>query len=100
MGYLLSGTFLTESFGSGNNPSLCEDKRIGTRSKSMCLEALSYGTTLIYDQQLITTHFNFLFFNFQSSVKGLELGGLSVTSITDVTPIPHNGCKPRKVRRL
>ena len=37
---------------------------------------------------------------FQSSVKGLELGGLNVFSITDVTPVPHNGCRPRKVRRL
>ncbi|CAB4040640.1 28S ribosomal S11, mitochondrial, partial [Paramuricea clavata] len=36
----------------------------------------------------------------KSSVKGLELGGLSVFSVTDVTPIPHNGCRPRKVRRL
>ena len=36
----------------------------------------------------------------KSSVKGLELGGLNVFSITDVTPVPHNGCRPRKVRRL
>ncbi|XP_046839162.1 30S ribosomal protein S11-like [Xenia sp. Carnegie-2017] len=36
----------------------------------------------------------------KSSVKGFELGGLSVYSVTDVTPIPHNGCRPRKVRRL
>ena len=36
----------------------------------------------------------------QSSLKGLEAGGLRVVSITDVTPIPHNGCRPRKARRL
>lgn len=36
----------------------------------------------------------------KASVKGLELGGLNVFSVTDVTPIPHNGCRPRKVRRL
>lgn len=36
----------------------------------------------------------------KASVKGLELGGLNVSSVTDVTPVPHNGCRPRKVRRL
>ncbi|XP_062516991.1 small ribosomal subunit protein uS11-like [Corticium candelabrum] len=36
----------------------------------------------------------------QSAVKGLQVGGLDVVSITDVTPVPHNGCKPRKARRV
>jgi small subunit ribosomal protein S11 len=36
----------------------------------------------------------------QSAVKGLQAGGLDVMSITDVTPVPHNGCKPRKARRI
>ncbi|XP_037688926.1 28S ribosomal protein S11, mitochondrial [Choloepus didactylus] len=35
-----------------------------------------------------------------SAIKGLTLGGLEVISITDNTPIPHNGCRPRKARRL
>ncbi|XP_043932362.1 28S ribosomal protein S11, mitochondrial [Protopterus annectens] len=35
-----------------------------------------------------------------SAVKGLAMGGLQVVSITDNTPIPHNGCRPRKARRL
>ncbi|XP_075714312.1 small ribosomal subunit protein uS11m isoform X2 [Rhinoderma darwinii] len=34
------------------------------------------------------------------SIKGLTMGGLEVISITDNTPIPHNGCRPRKARRL
>lgn len=34
------------------------------------------------------------------SVKGLEMGGINVIAIQDVTPVPHNGCKPRKARRL
>ena len=38
--------------------------------------------------------------NLQSSLKGLEMGGLSIVSIQDVTPIPHNGCRPKKARRL
>ncbi|XP_076980270.1 small ribosomal subunit protein uS11m [Tamandua tetradactyla] len=35
-----------------------------------------------------------------SAIKGLTLGGLEVVSITDSTPVPHNGCRPRKARRL
>jgi len=35
-----------------------------------------------------------------SSVRSLQAAGLQVTSIPDVTPIPHNGCGPRKKRRV
>ncbi|XP_033478616.1 small ribosomal subunit protein uS11m [Epinephelus lanceolatus] len=34
-----------------------------------------------------------------SAIKGLTMGGLEVVSITDNTPVPHNGCRPRKARR-
>ncbi|KAM9366492.1 small ribosomal subunit protein uS11m [Symphorus nematophorus] len=35
-----------------------------------------------------------------SAIKGLTMGGLEVVSITDSTPVPHNGCRPRKARRI
>ncbi|XP_054977154.1 28S ribosomal protein S11, mitochondrial-like [Sorex araneus] len=35
-----------------------------------------------------------------STIKGLTMGGLDVISITDNTPIPHNGCHPWKGQRL
>ncbi|XP_069078825.1 small ribosomal subunit protein uS11m isoform X2 [Pleurodeles waltl] len=35
-----------------------------------------------------------------AAIKGLTMGGLEVVSITDNTPIPHNGCRPRKARRM
>jgi len=35
-----------------------------------------------------------------SSIKGLMAGGIEIVSITDVTPVPHNGCKPPKQRRI
>ncbi len=35
-----------------------------------------------------------------SAVTGLQAAGLKVLSIEDVTPIPHNGCRPRKKRRV
>jgi small subunit ribosomal protein S11 len=36
----------------------------------------------------------------ESAIRALQAAGLSVTSITDVTPIPHNGCRPPKRRRV
>jgi len=30
----------------------------------------------------------------------LSAAGLQVTSISDVTPLPHNGCRPKKQRRV
>ncbi|MGK0171638.1 MAG: small subunit ribosomal protein S11 [Gammaproteobacteria bacterium] len=36
----------------------------------------------------------------ESAVRALHNGGFRVTSITDVTPIPHNGCRPPKKRRV
>jgi small subunit ribosomal protein S11 len=36
----------------------------------------------------------------ESAVRGLLSSGLIVTSITDRTPVPHNGCRPRKRRRV
>jgi small subunit ribosomal protein S11 len=36
----------------------------------------------------------------ESAITGLQSGGLSVRSIEDVTPLPHNGCRPRKKRRV
>lgn len=35
-----------------------------------------------------------------SSIKALKSAGLNVTAIADVTPIPHNGCRPKKRRRV
>lgn len=37
----------------------------------------------------------------ESAIRALaSLGGFVVTSIKDVTPVPHNGCRPRKPRRV
>ncbi len=35
-----------------------------------------------------------------SAIRSLQAAGLQVTSIRDVTPIPHNGCRPKKKRRV
>lgn len=36
----------------------------------------------------------------ESAVRALAASGLTIKSIRDVTPIPHNGCRPRKRRRV
>jgi len=36
----------------------------------------------------------------EAAIRALEASGLSVTAITDVTPIPHNGCRAPKRRRV
>jgi small subunit ribosomal protein S11 len=34
------------------------------------------------------------------AIRALKAAGLSISSISDVTPIPHNGCRPKKKRRV
>ncbi len=36
----------------------------------------------------------------EAAIRSLQAAGLQVTSIRDVTPIPHNGCRPPKRRRV
>ncbi len=35
----------------------------------------------------------------ESALRALQMAGLNITYIRDITPIPHNGCRPRKRRR-
>ena len=36
----------------------------------------------------------------EAAIRSLQTAGLTVTSIRDITPIPHNGCRPPKRRRV
>ncbi len=36
----------------------------------------------------------------ESAVRGLQSAGLTISEIRDTTPVPHNGCRPRKRRRV
>ncbi len=36
----------------------------------------------------------------EAAIRSLQQAGLTITAITDVTPIPHNGCRPPKRRRV
>ena len=36
----------------------------------------------------------------EGAIRGINANGLNVASVCDVTPIPHNGCRPKKRRRV
>ncbi len=36
----------------------------------------------------------------EASIRALQAAGLSIVAIQDVTPLPHNGCRPKKRRRV
>ncbi|MDR3071222.1 MAG: 30S ribosomal protein S11 [Endomicrobium sp.] len=36
----------------------------------------------------------------ETSIRGLQSSGLGITAIKDVTPVPHDGCRPPKLRRV
>jgi len=36
----------------------------------------------------------------ESALRALQIVGFNIRSITDITPVPHNGCRPRKRRRV
>ncbi|MBC8384374.1 MAG: 30S ribosomal protein S11 [Candidatus Cloacimonetes bacterium] len=36
----------------------------------------------------------------ESAIRSLDANGLRISMITDTTPLPHNGCRPRKTRRI
>lgn len=36
----------------------------------------------------------------ESALRGLQSAGFTINTIVDITPIPHNGCRPRKKRRV
>ncbi len=36
----------------------------------------------------------------ETAIRSLQAAGLEVASISDVTPVPHNGCRPKKRRRV
>jgi len=36
----------------------------------------------------------------EAAVRAVQGIGIDILSITDVTPIPHNGCRPKKARRV
>jgi small subunit ribosomal protein S11 len=55
-------------------------KEIGVKEVEVCVKGPGFGR--------------------ESAIRALQAAGLVITSIKDVTPIPHNGCRPKKKRRV
>ena len=36
----------------------------------------------------------------EAAIRSIQASGIRVTSIQDITPVPHNGCRPPKKRRI
>lgn len=70
----------------------------GPAAQAAAFAAGSRATEL--GHKLCTVHVKGPMRSRQSAVRGLNASGLRVASIRDVTPLPHNGCRPRKARRL
>ena len=56
---------------------------------------------IAYDLGLrnVVVHVNGIGSGSETAIRSLQVGGLNVTAIRDVTPIPHNGCRPPKKPR-
>ncbi|MDD5626490.1 MAG: 30S ribosomal protein S11 [Patescibacteria group bacterium] len=54
----------------------------------------------IYGLEKVDVFLNGIGSGRESAVRALAANGLTILSIQDVTPIPHNGCRPRKARRV
>jgi small subunit ribosomal protein S11 len=55
-------------------------KEIGIKELDICVKGPGFGR--------------------ESAIRALQAAGISITSIKDVTPIPHNGCRAKKKRRV
>jgi len=59
-----------------------------------CRRAQDHG------MQTVTIHISGPGAGRESALRGVQSSGMRVTAIKDVTPIPHNGCRPPKRRRV
>jgi len=71
------------------------DKRLDTLNKLISPEKLIPTTVKIVDIEVQGPGSGR-----ESALRALQIVGFQVNSIRDVTPIPHNGCRPKKRRRV
>jgi len=63
-------------------------------AKNAAIKAMEYGL------KVVEVHVNGPGAGRESAIRALQATGLEVRAIRDVTPIPHNGCRPPKRRRV
>jgi small subunit ribosomal protein S11 len=92
---------------SGNSLAWGSAGRLGFKGAK---KATPYAATLVVDNiservqkyglKEVDVYLNGIGAGREAAVRALQSNGIQVMSIKDVTPIPHNGCRPKKARRV
>lgn len=62
-------------------------------------QAISKAVSLHWMKE-VTVYVKWIWVGREQAIRGLLSGGAEITAIFDITPIPHNGCRKKKVRKL
>ncbi len=102
-----SNTIVTITDQNGNALSWCSAGSLGFKGSrkstpfaaQMCTEEAVKGA-LIHGLKNVEVYVKGPGSGRESAIRALQTAGLNVTMIKDITPIPHNGCRPPKRRRV
>lgn len=102
-----NNTIVTITDLKGNTLSWCSSGSLGFRGGKKSTPYAAQTTAekaisraLDYGLQLINVYVKGPGMGRDSAIRSFGGGGLHIKSIKDITPIPHNGCRPRKSRRV
>jgi len=103
----LSNTIITITDPQGNTKTWSSSGNIGfkgsRRSTNYAAQATADHVARVAVQlgiQSVEVRMKGFSFGKESALRGLCSGGLFITKISDLTPLPHNGCRPKKKRRI
>ena len=103
----LSNTFVTITDTKGNVKAWASSGTVGfrgaRRSTNYAAQATAENVARVAIQlgiHYVEVRVKGLGYGKEAALRGLSLGGLIINQIRDVTPIPHNGCRPPKKRRV
>ena len=63
-------------------------------------EAASNKAKTLHQMEKVDVYVKWIGIWREQAIRGLISGGLDLNAIFDITPVPHNGCRPKKVRKL
>ena len=66
----------------------------------MVAEAASNKAKTLHQMEKVDVYVRWIGIWREQAIRGLISGGLDLNAIFDITPVPHNGCRPKKVRKL
>uniref|UniRef100_UPI0031F44671 ribosomal protein S11 n=1 Tax=Zygnema cf. cylindricum TaxID=3142258 RepID=UPI0031F44671 len=103
----LSNTIITITDSSGNVKTWSSSGTVGfkgsRRSTNYAAQATADNvarTAIQLGIKYVEVKIKGLGYGKDSSLRGLQSGGLIITKISDITPMPHNGCRAPKKRRV